>query len=70
MIHRWLAVPDNQREIAALGDGGDPEVYCSGVRDQTREHIANLTRLSDLTFASFAGLFGPVRRSDPHPHAR
>jgi GMP synthase (glutamine-hydrolysing) len=54
MIHRWLKVTENRKEIIALGGKIDPEQ----IQLQTTEHIQRLHQLSDRVFAQFVGLFG------------
>jgi GMP synthase (glutamine-hydrolysing) len=54
MIQRWLRVPDNREEIAALG--GD--ITAEGIHDETPAHIARLHQLSDGVFGAFIELFG------------
>jgi len=54
MIHRWLRVHDNQREIAALGGPSSPERIYS----ETPAHIERLTQLSERAFSGFIDLFG------------
>jgi GMP synthase (glutamine-hydrolysing) len=58
MIHRWLRVPDNQKEIAALGDYTSPE----RIHEETTSHIEKLTQLSDCVFGEFINLFGTEKR--------
>jgi GMP synthase (glutamine-hydrolysing) len=54
MIHRWLKVPENQREICALrGDGHVEQIY-----QDTREHMARLGEISTCVFSAFIDLFG------------
>jgi len=52
MIARWLDVPENQQEIAALGGKIDPQK----IRDETPAHIKRLEELSQQTFAPFLRL--------------
>ena len=54
MIERWLRVPENKKEIEALGGKIDPEV----IREDTPEHIGRLKELSDSAFSGFLNLFG------------
>jgi hypothetical protein len=59
MIERWLRVPANQRELAALNGRGCPD----WIRAETQLHIARLSHLSEATFGAFIQLFGlPARR--------
>jgi GMP synthase (glutamine-hydrolysing) len=53
MIHRWLRVPENRREIACL-NGIDPE----RIHMETAEYIPRLHQLSDRVFGQFIKLFG------------
>jgi GMP synthase (glutamine-hydrolysing) len=53
MIHRWLTVGVNAKEIAALQGTIDPET----IRAETRKHIVNLSRLSAEAFGEFIKLF-------------
>lgn len=54
MIHRWLRVPDNQKEIASLGGANSLE----RIHSETPVHIERLTQLSDGVFGEFINLFG------------
>jgi GMP synthase (glutamine-hydrolysing) len=54
MIHRWLKVPDNQREIAALFGAN----HMDGIYSETARHIARLGDISDRVFGAFIHLFG------------
>ena len=54
MIHRWLKVPDNQREIAALFGAN----HMDGIYNETARHIARLGDISDRVFGAFIDLFG------------
>ena len=54
MIHRWLRVPDNQKEIASLGGAHNLE----RIHSETPVHIERLTQLSDGVFGEFINLFG------------
>jgi GMP synthase (glutamine-hydrolysing) len=54
MIHRWLRVPDNQKEIASLNRASS----CERISNETREHIERLTQLSECVFGEFINLFG------------
>lgn len=53
MIQRWLTVGENAKEIAALGGKIDPET----IREETRNHIQRLSRLSAQAFGEFIDLF-------------
>lgn len=58
MIHRWLRVPENQREIAALrGDQHIEQIY-----SETPEHMARLGQISERVFGAFIDLFGIERK--------
>jgi GMP synthase (glutamine-hydrolysing) len=54
MIHRWLRVPENRKEIAALGGTNTPE----RIHQETPEHMARLNQLSERIFGEFINLFG------------
>ncbi len=54
MIHRWLRVPENRKEIAALGGTNTPE----RIHQETPEHMARLNQLSERVFGEFIRLFG------------
>lgn len=54
MIHRWLRVPDNQKEIVSLGGANSLE----RIHSETPVHIERLTQLSDGVFGEFINLFG------------
>jgi GMP synthase (glutamine-hydrolysing) len=54
MIHRWLRVPENRNEIAALGCAYSPE----RIHGETLEHIPRLNQLSQRVFGEFINLFG------------
>jgi hypothetical protein len=54
MIHRWLRVADNRKEISALGGRIDPE----SIHRETPEYIARLHQLSERVFGEFINLFG------------
>jgi GMP synthase (glutamine-hydrolysing) len=58
MIHRWLRVPDNQKEIAALGGASSYERIYS----ETPAYIGRLTELSDGVFGEFIDLFGVEKK--------
>jgi len=63
MIHRWLRVPENQREIASLSVHISPE----RINAETPQHIHRLRELSNHVFGGFIQLFGieKVRRRLP-----
>lgn len=54
MIHRWLRVTENRKEIASLGATNTPE----RIHSQTPAHIERLTQLSERVFGEFINLFG------------
>ncbi|MSP40671.1 MAG: amidotransferase [Deltaproteobacteria bacterium] len=54
MIQRWLRVPDNRKEIAALG----ANITAERIHRETPEHIARLQQLSESVFGAFIELFG------------
>jgi GMP synthase (glutamine-hydrolysing) len=58
MIHRWLRVPENSKEIAALNGGGTAEA----IARETPSHIARLQELSARVFGEFINLFGINKR--------
>jgi GMP synthase (glutamine-hydrolysing) len=54
MIHRWLRVADNRKEIAGLPRDVTPErIQC-----ETLQHVTRLNRLSERVFGEFINLFG------------
>ena len=58
MIHRWLRVPENQKEIASLrGDRHIDQIY-----SDTTRHMDRLSEISDSVFKSFINLFGLEKR--------
>jgi GMP synthase (glutamine-hydrolysing) len=66
MIERWLGVPENRAELAALGGRALP----GQIRRETPAHVPRLRALGDRTFERFVGLIGPTRRRSAHPHHR
>jgi GMP synthase (glutamine-hydrolysing) len=58
MIHHWLSVPENQRELADLGGKIDRD----RIRMETSEYIHRLEELSDCVFSEFIRLFGIEKR--------
>jgi GMP synthase (glutamine-hydrolysing) len=54
MIHRWLRVPENRKEIAGLQGKIDPE----RIHMETPEYIPRLHELSDRVFSEFIKIFG------------
>jgi GMP synthase (glutamine-hydrolysing) len=59
MIHRWLRVAENRKEISSLGGTIDPEC----IQRETPEHITRLHQLSERVFGEFINLFGPERKT-------
>jgi GMP synthase (glutamine-hydrolysing) len=59
MIHRWLRVAENRKEITSLGGTIDPEC----IQRETPEHITRLHQLSERVFGEFINLFGPERKT-------
>jgi GMP synthase (glutamine-hydrolysing) len=53
MIRRWLRVPENRQEIAALGGFHSPE----RIDGETAAHIPRLNELSQRVFGEFIRLF-------------
>jgi GMP synthase (glutamine-hydrolysing) len=53
MIQRWLRVPDNRKEIAALG----ADITAERIYSETPAHIKRLHQLSDGVFGAFIELF-------------
>jgi hypothetical protein len=58
MIHRWLRVTENRKEIAALR-GGD---YLDNIQRETPEYVGRLTQLSERVFGEFINLFGVKKK--------
>jgi GMP synthase (glutamine-hydrolysing) len=54
MIHRWLRVAENKREIVSLDGKIDPE----RIQQETPQHIGRLNHLSERVFGEFIRLFG------------
>ncbi len=54
MIHRWLRVPENRKEIASLGHPQSAE----RIHGETPEHMSRLIQLSQRVFGEFINLFG------------
>ena len=54
MIHRWLSVSENKREIAALHG----TISAERIQAETSAHIQCLKQLSDNAFGEFIKLFG------------
>lgn len=58
MIHRWLKVPENQREISTLrGDHHVEQIY-----SETPQHMPRLGEISERVFRAFIDLFGIDKR--------
>ena len=53
MIHRWLRVAENKKEIIALGGKIDPE----RIHLETPDHMRRLQQLSERVFGEFIRLF-------------
>jgi GMP synthase (glutamine-hydrolysing) len=53
MIHRWLMVPENRRELAAL----DGKIDLDRIHMETSANIHRLTKLSGCVFGEFIRLF-------------
>jgi GMP synthase (glutamine-hydrolysing) len=62
MIERWLRVPDNIAEIAAMDGAASAEL----IRADTEVHIGETVRLSQQVFTNFVRLFG-VEARRPRP---
>lgn len=58
MIHRWLRVTENRKELAALR-GGD---YLEHIQRETPEYVGRLTQLSERVFGEFINLFGVKKK--------
>ena len=58
MIHRWLRVAENRKEITALGGAIDRQ----RIHLETPTHIERLQQLSDQVFGEFIKLFGFEKR--------
>jgi len=54
MIHRWLRVAENRKEIASLGGATTAE----RIQSETPAHIERLAQLSERVFGEFIKLFG------------
>ena len=54
MIHRWLKVPENQKEISTLRGDHHIEQICS----ETAERMPRLGEISERVFGAFINLFG------------
>ena len=63
MIHRWLRVPENRREVVSLGRAHSPD----SIHGETSEHIARLNRLSQCVFGEFINLFGIEKKRKQLP---
>jgi GMP synthase (glutamine-hydrolysing) len=58
MIHRWLRVSENRKELAALGGAMD----ATQIQSETPRFIERLHQLSDSVFAQFIELFGTQKK--------
>ena len=58
MIHRWLRVGDNHKEISALRGAG----YLDDIYRETPQYMARLTQLSERVFSEFINLFGVEKK--------
>jgi GMP synthase (glutamine-hydrolysing) len=65
VIHRWLRVPENRKEIAALGHAHSPE----RIHGETPEHMPRLNQLSQRVFGEFINLFG-IEKTRKHLPSR
>jgi GMP synthase (glutamine-hydrolysing) len=54
MIHRWLKVPENQKEICAMFGAR----HCENIYTETTQHMARLSEISGRVFTAFIDLFG------------
>ena len=59
MIHRWLRVAENKKEITALGGKIDPE----RIHRETPDHVSRLQQLSECVFGEFIRLFGIQKKT-------
>jgi GMP synthase (glutamine-hydrolysing) len=59
MIHRWLRVAENRKEITALGGKIDPE----RIHRETQDHVSRLQQLSECVFGEFIRLFGIQKKT-------
>ncbi|HEY7167153.1 MAG TPA: gamma-glutamyl-gamma-aminobutyrate hydrolase family protein [Candidatus Binatia bacterium] len=57
MIHRWLKVRENRREIRELHGDIDPD----HIHRETPKHLPRLQELSNRVFGSFIDLFGKAK---------
>ncbi|MGH7797956.1 MAG: type 1 glutamine amidotransferase [Candidatus Binatia bacterium] len=58
MIHRWLRVAENRKEISSLREAN----YLERIDNDTPEYMARLTELSERVFGEFINLFGIEKR--------
>jgi len=63
MIERWLNVPENKKEIEALGGKIDPDQ----IKTETPEYISRLNELSNAVFGDFIDLFGYNKKRETLP---
>ena len=54
MIHRWLKVPENQKEISTLRG----EHHIERIYSETHRHMPRLGEISEGVFSAFINLFG------------
>jgi GMP synthase (glutamine-hydrolysing) len=54
MIHRWLKVPENQKEISTLRGA----THIEQIYDETPQHMPRLGEISENVFSAFVNLFG------------
>lgn len=58
MIHRWLRVADNRKEISALRGAA----YLDHIHRETPEYMVRLAQLSERVFGKFINLFGVEKK--------
>ncbi len=58
MIHRWLRVTENRKEISALHGAA----YLDRIHRETPEYMARLNQLSQRVFGEFINLFGVEKK--------
>lgn len=58
MIHRWLRVEENRREISAVAGAN----YLDAIYRETPAHMVRLAQLSERVFRAFVDLFGVEKR--------
>jgi len=57
MIHRWLRVPENRREIRELHGHIDPD----HIKHENPRHLPRMHELSNQVFGAFIALFGSAK---------